>query len=529
MTRLLLAPRIGAAARTLLALFLLAGPVEGADPGATARPIPALEAAFDRELPALLVRDRVPGASAAIVHRGNVVWERAAGVVDRESQEPVATETTFQVASLSKPVAALGVLLLVEEGRIDLDRPVWDYIESWRPKQPAYDLDGVTVRRLLAHRAGIGVHGYPGYAPWRALPPLLASLDGDTVGASRVALVAPPGAGVRYSSGGYTILQLLVEETTGERFAAFMDRRVLRPLGMTRSSFETPAAPTSVGQAGARPSNATGHGWWGERLPAYRFREQAASGLYSTPGDLARFLRVLWSAEVQAAVGISASTIETMLAPVEGGGFALGFGLEPLPIRTSMGAPAVPGARIVSHNGANRGFRSILAAAPDRGDGFVVLTNSDRALAMTTDLLCAWGSWVTDLELASCWAERKRRGTLLAVAIMLGVGLLLDCGAFVRRQRQRRLEPRPWWAPVERHTWVRWTRLGVSLALLAGWWLFWYTDEIATRREGIEHFVPASALPPTFFWLTLVLTAWCLLGTARWLVAVRALRPAGRR
>jgi hypothetical protein len=314
---------------------------------------------------------------------------------------------------------------------------------------------------------------------------------------------------VRYSSGGYTVLQLLVEEVTGEPFAAFMERRVLRPLGMTRSTFE-PSPATGV---------AVGHGWWGGPLPAYRFREQAASGLVATAGDVARFLAVLSSEPAQRAVGVLPETIETMLRPAEGGGYVLGFAIEPLPARSDAGGAV---RRMVSHTGANRGFRSILATAPQEGHGLVVLTNSDRGRAMTSDLLCAWGRSITDLELASCWAERKRRGTLLAVAGMIGLGLLMDGGSFARRQWLRRGEPRPRWTRMERHGWATWARLGVSLVLLAGWWTFWYTDTVAIRREGIEHFVLASSLPPTFFWLTIVLTAWCLLGVARWVAAVRS-------
>jgi hypothetical protein len=181
---------------------------------------------------------------------------------------------------------------------------------------------------------------------------------------------------------------------------------------------------------------------------------------------------------------------------------------------------------VVSHTGANRGFRAIFADAPDRGDGFVVLTNSDRGLAMTSDLFCSWGSWGTDLELASCWAERKRRGTLLAVAGMIGLGLLMDAAAFTRRQWRQRLERRPSWAPVERHGWAGWVRLLVSVTLLVGWWLFWYSGQFATHREGISNFVPASSLPPTFFWLTVVLTCWCLLGVARWLAVILPRRAA---
>jgi CubicO group peptidase (beta-lactamase class C family) len=474
-------------------------------------PIEELVDSFDRDLERLLRRDRVPGAAAALVSGGELVWERGAGVADSGTGAPVDRETVFQVASLSKPVTALGVLLLAQDGRLDLDRPVWDYIESWRPPPSPFDLSGVTARRLLSHRAGVGVHGYPGVAPERRLPTLRESLGGATGGA--VELVAAPGGPPLYSSGGYTVLQLLVEEITGEPFAAFMERRVLAPLRMTRSSFEA--------SQGASP--ATGHGWWGGRLPAYRFREQAASGLLSTAGDLARFLGVLVSREAQARAGVDRATVETLLEPGPGGGFAQGLAVEPRPTGGAPGGPA-PGVSVVSHHGANRGFRAVLGAAPERGDGFVVLTNSDRGAAMTDDLMCSWGAWVSDVELASCWAERKRRGTMLAVAGLLGLGLMMDGAAFARRRWRLRREHGGGPFEAERHRFTGWVRLALSAAVALGWWLFWYTDRFALRREGIANHVPASSMPRTFFWLTAVLTAWCALGVARWLASQR--RPA---
>ena len=489
----------------LLAVTARARPAAAAPAPEAVRSVSALTASFERDLGRFARRDRVPGAAAAIVHGGEVVWEGAAGTVDRESGAAVRSDTVFQVASLSKPVTALGVMLLVEDGRLDLDRPIWDYVKDWRVPASEHDASKVTARLLLGHHAGTGVHGYPGTEPDRALPSLLESLAGENGGAGAVTLVAEPGAGALYSSGGYAILQLAVERITGESFATYMQHRVLEPLGMTRSSFE-PRDDVEV---------ATGHAWWGGRLPAYRFREQAASGLHATAGDVARFLGVLTSAEAQRAVGISASGVAAMLEPLPKGAFALGFAVDPSVTRSASGAIA-PGARIVWHNGSNRGFRAVLGAAPDSGDGFVVLTNSDRGLAMTDDLFCEWGTWLNGLESANCWVERKRRGTLVAVAGLAGLGVLMDGVAFARRWRRR---PALGGASVERHAWAGVLRLTISLALLLGWWLYWYTDRFALYREGIAHFVPVSAQPPTFFWLTVVVTTWCLLGVARFAIA----------
>ena len=459
---------------------------------------------LDARAEAARERYRVPGASVAVLRGGRVVAERSYGrTVASDEGAPVTPETVFQVASLSKPVAALGVVLLAAEGVLDLDAPISAYLERWSLPPSSFDARLVTARRLLSHRGGINIHGYPGLAPDSPIPGLEASLAGENGGAGAVRLDSRPGE-LRYSSGGYTILQLLVEEVSGLSFGDYMQRRVLAPLGMSSSSFEPHAGMTM----------ATGHGWWGKPLPSYRFRAQAASGLLATAGDIARFLSFLGREDLQRRLGLSPQAVAEMVRPPgdHRNGFGLGLSLE-----------AVAGTTVVSHTGANRGWRAILGSVPATGDGIVVLTNSDRGLPMTTDLLCKWGRSTIGAELASCWVERKSRGTMTAVAGLLGVGLVMDAWAFLGRRR--RVRARPWGAP-ERYRWLSWTRLVLSLVVMALWWLFWYTDSIVVLREGIENFVPVSSTPPTFVWLTLVLTLWCLLGVVRWLHVVRSSREA---
>jgi CubicO group peptidase (beta-lactamase class C family) len=452
---------------------------------------------------ALLERYEVPGASLALLEGGRVTLESGLGATAAEQGGPVTARTTFQVASLSKPVTALGVLLLAEQGELDLDRPVSAYLRRWQLPDSSWELDRVTARRLLSHRGGTNIHGYPGLPPDRPLPSLEESLEGENGGAGPVRLEHEPGERVAYSSGGYTVLQLLVEEVSGRPFAEFMRERVLEPLGMTSSSFE----------GRATDSAAIGHGWWGDAVPSYRFRAQAASGLVSTAGDLARFLAVLHDDELQQRVGISSRLLAEMMEPPSGHrtGFGLGFALE-----------AVSGVKLVSHTGANRGWKSIFGAAPGTGDGVVVLTNSDRGLPLTTDLLCEWGQRTVGAELASCWVERKSRGTLLAVALLLGAGVAMEAWAFAGRRRRQAVR----WSGRERYPWLAWTRLVLSILILGLWWVFWYTEIVVVMRDGIRDIIPVSSVPPTFFWVTVVLTAWCLLGVARWLWAVAPSRPA---
>ena len=130
---------------------------------------------------------------------------------------PVDGDTVFQAASISKTLTAWGVMRLVEQGALELDAPVGRYLTRWQLPPSPYNHDGVTIRRLLSHTAGLSLHGYPGIAPEQPLPTLEESLSGGHPGAEDVRVVSEPGTTYAYSGGGYTLLQLVVEEVTGEK------------------------------------------------------------------------------------------------------------------------------------------------------------------------------------------------------------------------------------------------------------------------------------------------------------------------
>jgi CubicO group peptidase (beta-lactamase class C family) len=140
-----------------------------------------------------------PGLAVALVHHGQLVWAAGYGVADRMTGQPVTAATRFQVASLSKPVTAWGVLRLVEAGRIGLDEPVPGHLRRWRLPPSPFDADGITVRRLLSHTAGLSVHGYVGQTSERSLPSIAASLAGETGDGFPVELLEAPGRRWLYS------------------------------------------------------------------------------------------------------------------------------------------------------------------------------------------------------------------------------------------------------------------------------------------------------------------------------------------
>ena len=205
---------------------------------------------------------------------GSLAWAGDYGQADPGRQVPVTADTVFQVGSISKPVTAWGVLRLVDKGLLDLDVPVETYLTRWHLPTSGYDADGVTIRRLLNHSAGLSRPGYPGLSPTQPLPRWRCPCPGS-------ASCAEPGSQYLYSGGGYVVLQLVIEEVTGEPFAAYMQREVLEPLGMTRSSFEW--------RDDLRPATAVGHNKQGQPYPNLLYTEKAAAGLYTTASDLARF------------------------------------------------------------------------------------------------------------------------------------------------------------------------------------------------------------------------------------------------
>ena len=195
------------------------------------------ESEFEAYLSELLDKHDVAGVSIALVEDGALGALLTAGLASTDSGAPVTADSVFQVGSVSKPVAAWTAMTLVQSGELELDEPVGDYLTRWQIPQSEFDADEVTLRRLLSHTAGLSLHGYAGFPMAAALPSAEESLSGATNGSGAVYLQAQPGSAFSYSGGGYTLMQLLVEEITGMPFSDYASAAVLEPLGMKSSSY----------------------------------------------------------------------------------------------------------------------------------------------------------------------------------------------------------------------------------------------------------------------------------------------------
>lgn len=319
---------------------------------------------------------KVPGVSVAVIDSFRIAWARGYGVRETGRAGPITTETLFQAASISKPVAALAALRLVQKGTLDLDEDVNLKLTSWKVPQNEFTAaHPVTLRRLLSHGAGLTVHGFLGYASKLTVPTVMQVLDGQPP-ANSAAIRADmvPGSRWRYSGGGYTVMQQLLVDVTGKSFPDLMRAEVLQPLGMTRSTYEQPLPQSLADNAasGHRPDGTVIEGKW------YTHPEMAAAGLWTTPSDLARYaIEIQLAAAGRSNKVLSQPTAAQMLTR-QTGTHGLGPGLAGEGRNVSF-----------SHGGANQGFRAFFIAFPARGQGAVVMTNSDAGSALASEIVRA--------------------------------------------------------------------------------------------------------------------------------------------
>lgn len=319
---------------------------------------------------------KVPGASIAVIDGYRIAWARGYGVHEAGGTVPTTTGTLFQAASISKPIAALAALRLVQMGRLDLDEDVNLKLTSWKVPQNEFTApQPVTLRRLLSHGAGLTVHGFRGYASNLAAPTVLQVLDGQSpANSAAIRVDTVPGSRWRYSGGGYTVMQQLLVDVTGKSFPDLMRAEVLQPLGMTRSTFAQPL-PLSLADdaaSGHRPDGTVIEGKW------YTHPEMAAAGLWTTPSDLARYaIEIQLAAAGRSDKVLSQPTTAQMLTRQMGtSGLGPGLGGE--------GRDAHFG-----HGGANQGFRASFIGFIERGQGAVVMTNSDAGSALASEIVRA--------------------------------------------------------------------------------------------------------------------------------------------
>ena len=317
---------------------------------------------------------KVPGVTVAVLDKGQIDWASGYGVCETGGAS-VTEHTLFQAASISKPVAALAALRLVEQKKLSLDEDINIYLKSWKiPKSDALGDKKVTLREILTHSAGLGVHGFRGYAQGEPVPTLLQILNGEKpANSGPIRVEIPPLTRWEYSGGGYTILQQTMIDVAGKPFVDLMRDLALRPLHMEDSTYEQPL-PDKLLVRAAAGYRSNGNVVSGRR---HTYPEQAAAGLWTTPTDLLKFAAELQRAYAGRSGLLPRSVAEQMLRrQFETWGLGLQIDGEGDTLR-------------FSHSGGNEGFRCFLVAYANRGQGAAIMTNSDAGPSLYNEILRA--------------------------------------------------------------------------------------------------------------------------------------------
>jgi CubicO group peptidase (beta-lactamase class C family)/D-alanyl-D-alanine dipeptidase len=314
----------------------------------------------------------IPSIAVALVDDQQIVWARGFGLADPASKVAAAAATVYRVGSVSKLFTDIGVMQLVEQGKLDLDAPVTDYVPDFHPQNPFGK--PITLRELMSHRSGlvreppVG-HYFDGQPP--GLTEVVRSLNETT-------LIYPPGTHTKYSNAGITVVGYILQQRAGQPFAPYLKTAVLGPMGLHTSGFEpTPDLTRSLAKASIWTYD-------GRLFPAPTFQVGIfpAGSLYTTVQDLGKFESVLFAGgRGPDGQVLNPSTLQEMWTPQfakaeQTGGFGLGFALGKL-----------EGHRQVGHDGAIYGFATSLDALPDDKLGAVAVATLDSSNAVTDHIV----------------------------------------------------------------------------------------------------------------------------------------------
>lgn len=424
-------------------------------------------------VPQLMSKYSIPGSAVAIIDNYQIVSIKGYGFANRIEHYPITLGSIFQVGSVSKTVTAWGVLKLVEEEKIQLNDPVEKYLTRWHLPEISFNREEVTIERVLNHTSGLSVTGYPGYSVSERMPTLVESLNG-------LQIIQPPGKSFRYSGGGYTLLQLMIEEVTKKRFQDYMRSEILVPLGMLNSSFDFSDYKHNISRS---------YGHFTQEQPPYFFTEAAAAGLYTTIKDLTAFALNNLKALDDNLKEHHLLSFKTVSKMIQGNrSYGLGYGLEKLSDEVTL----------VYHTGANRGWRSGLFLLPKLGSGLIILTNSDYGSYLIEDISNSWLDWKINAQMANYQSILAyRRG--VSIATILWIILLMTYLTFFTKQL---IAKRRFFTTKlsEIFTIKKAIFIITFLLFISAWWVLFYTS-IYAGKWVIGTFMPAG-----FELLTLVMS-----------------------
>lgn len=358
------------------------------------------------------------------------------GVVESEEfysvEKQVTRNTIFQIASLSKWVSAIGVMKLVEQGKLDLDKPVSEYLTRWKLPESQFNNDEVTVRRLLSHTAGLtdglGYSGFePGVTPQSIEASLTKAIDADSGIDGTVHVGMQPGSEFKYSGGGYTLLQLIVEEVTGQSFASYMKTSIFEPLNMMQSSY------TWDENAGLDLTDFYNSD--GTKALHYTYTSLAATSLYTSLADLETLFKAHLKGKNNEVIGRSVLQPNTLKMMRES--HASAFAMDIWGLGAILYAKTDGNDFIFGHDGKSTPpINTAIRINPETGNGIIILETGNTLLA--TKLASEWVFWKTgkvDLTLFAMLKDGMVSIIFYGIIIIIILSIVIG---LIRRHKKRK-------------------------------------------------------------------------------------------
>jgi CubicO group peptidase (beta-lactamase class C family) len=323
------------------------------------------------KIQALMLECALPSVSVCVAQHGETVWEESFGWADRARRILATPHTLYSLASISKPITATAIMILKERGKLELDRPINNYLGEAKLQARVGESAEATVRRVANHTSGLPLHYQFFYAdqPY-ARPPM------DETIRRYGNLYNPPGEECQYSNLGYGLLDYVIERLSGRSYTDFMRTEVFLPLGMTRACVDI--APE------LEPYAATRYAFDGSAYPFYDFDHPGASAVFCSAHDLVRFgMFHLKQPQADQRAILSDAALDEMQVPVAAplSSFGVGWAIN----------EDLRGYRCVSHNGGMGGVSTSLHLIPSDGIVVAVLAsgNHDRFYSIHDDILAA--------------------------------------------------------------------------------------------------------------------------------------------
>jgi CubicO group peptidase (beta-lactamase class C family) len=320
----------------------------------------------------LLKANKLAGISVAVVDNYEVIFSFAGGRKGFATKDNIDINTSFNAASISKPVVATLAVMLAEQGKLDLDAPVKSYLKSWKIPESNRNKDkAITLRHLLTHTAGTGHSGYGSKYLGDTIPTTTETLN--TYKNEKISIDFVPGESWKYSGGGFLIAQVALEDITGKSIAKLGEEMLFSPLKMKNTTFYQhghPKFPSNVAKAHNNKQEVISTG-----IPIC---PEAACGLWTNAMDMAKF-----AIEIQKALSgadskvISASAAQELIqfqTTMLSGGWSLGW----------MRNLAVGNLDWFSHSGYNNGTGGLIMATKENGRGIFIFGNGAYRARVST-------------------------------------------------------------------------------------------------------------------------------------------------